>query len=380
MDIRSFLNRSNKKKRDLKSGSKENDAPKRQSEESPDVSCLDSPTSPGNVFAESLRSNECVEILMNCLKNLEKEVKELKDLASSNNANQIKGERQLLDLKDAVDFISNKLDHFESDRLEKKKIIEVSDLSEKVTYLRGKVDSITAETDRQEQYSRRNCLLIHGIPENKNENTDVLTMEVIDTMIDIKIVENNIDRTHRIGNQKKNGKPRPVIIKFVRYNDRKKVFSSKKLLKDSGVSITESLNGFRMKKLTNTRENFGFRNVWTVDVGMFYSENGSQHPKIYYNLLILTVVVLRKMEILCAILFALFSLSLFLGISESFFSHVCLHNSTLQCAITPLIICFDFKIKNYFNYSSFISLKYQGCFFKKCTETKIIILFLKFII
>ena len=271
MDIRSFLNRSNKKKRDLKSGSKENDAPKRQSEESPDVSCLDSPTSPGNVFAESLRSNECVEILMNCLKNLEKEVKELKDLASSNNANQIKGERQLLDLKDAVDFISNKLDHFESDRLEKKKIIEVSDLSEKVTYLRGKVDSITAETDRQEQYSRRNCLLIHGIPENKNENTDVLTMEVIDTMIDIKIVENNIDRTHRIGNQKKNGKPRPVIIKFVRYNDRKKVFSSKKLLKDSGVSITESLNGFRMKKLTNTRENFGFRNVWTVDVGMFYS-------------------------------------------------------------------------------------------------------------
>ena len=46
---------------------------------------------------------------MSCLKNLEKEVKELKDLASSNNANQIKGERQLLDLKEAVDFISNNL-------------------------------------------------------------------------------------------------------------------------------------------------------------------------------------------------------------------------------------------------------------------------------
>ena len=106
----------------MSSGSTEDDKPKRQREESPDVWCLESPTSPGNVFAESLKSNECFEILMNCLKNLEKEVKELKDLASSNNENQIKGERHLLDLKDAVDCISNKFDDFERDRLEREKL------------------------------------------------------------------------------------------------------------------------------------------------------------------------------------------------------------------------------------------------------------------
>ena len=203
--------------------------------------------------------------------NLEKEVKELKDLASSNNANQSKGERQLLD----------KFNNFERDRLEKEKIIK--HLKEDVTYLRGKGDDITAETDRQEQYSRKNCLLIHGIPENKNENTDVLAMEVIDTKMDIKITENDIDRAHRIGKPKNNGKPRPIILKFVRYNDRKKVFFSKKLLKISGVSITESLTAFRMKKLTNARKTFGFRNVWTVDKRIFYSESASQHPKICYN-------------------------------------------------------------------------------------------------
>ena len=121
MDIRGFLNRSNKK-RDLSSGSKEDDEPKRQREESPDVSCLESPTSPGNGFAESLKSNECVKILMNCLNNLEKEVMELKNLASSNNAKQIKSERQLLNLNDAVDFISKKFDDFERDRLEEEKL------------------------------------------------------------------------------------------------------------------------------------------------------------------------------------------------------------------------------------------------------------------
>ena len=233
------------------------------------------------MFAESLKSNECVEILMNCLKNLGKEVKKLKDLASSNNANQIKGEIQLLDLKDAVDFISNKFDDFKRNRLEKEKIIK--DLKEEVTYLRGKVDDITAGTDKQEHYSRRNCLLIHDLPESKNENTDLLAMEVIESKMDIKITNNDIGRTHRIGKPKSNGKPRPLIIKFVRCNDRKKVFSSKKLLKHSGVSTTESLTAFRIKKLTNARETLRFRNVWTVDGRIFYSENGSQHAKIYYN-------------------------------------------------------------------------------------------------
>ena len=155
-------------------------------------------------------------------------------------------------MKGAVDFVSNKFDDFERDRLEKEKIIK--DLKEEVTYVRGKVDNIKAEMGKQGQYSRRNCLLIHVIPENKNKYIDDLAMEVIGSKMDIKITANDINRTHRIRKLKNNGKPRPVIIKFVRYNDRKKVFSSKRLLKDSGVSITKSLTAFRMKKLTNARD------------------------------------------------------------------------------------------------------------------------------
>ena len=99
------------------------------------------------------------------------------DLASFNNANQIKGERQLLHLKDAVDFNFNKSDDFEIDRLEKEK--NQKRHKRRSAYLSGKVGEITAETARQRRqdaYSRRNCLLIDGIPENKNENTDVLAM------------------------------------------------------------------------------------------------------------------------------------------------------------------------------------------------------------
>ena len=86
-------------------------------------------------------------------------------------------------------------------------------------------------------------------------------MKVIETKMDIKITDTDIDRKHGIEKPKNNDKPRPVIIKFAWYNDREKVFSSKKLLKDSGVSIKENLTEFHMKKLTNARETFGFRNV-----------------------------------------------------------------------------------------------------------------------
>ena len=109
------------------------------------------------------------------------------------------------------------------------------------------------------------------------KNTDVLLIELIDTRMDIKITQNDINRTHRIGTTKTNGKQRLVIIIFVWYNDRKKVFCSKKLLTDLGVSITERLTAFGFGFT------FGFRNVWTVDRRIFYSENGSQHSKICDN-------------------------------------------------------------------------------------------------
>ena len=94
----SFLNKSNKKgiwvavQKEMNNQS--NKGKKVQ------MSWLDSPTSSGKVFAESLKLDDCVKIFMNCLINLEKEVLELKDLAWFINATQIKDERQLLNFKD----------------------------------------------------------------------------------------------------------------------------------------------------------------------------------------------------------------------------------------------------------------------------------------
>ena len=71
-----------------------------------------------------------------------------------------------------------------------------------------------------------------------------------------------IDRTHRMGNPRNTDeKPRPIIIKLVGYNDRKKIFDSKKKLKGKKIAITESLAVTRMEKLNEARERYNFKNV-----------------------------------------------------------------------------------------------------------------------
>ena len=106
MDITKFFN---SKKRDLSNNSNAKEDAKRQREESasenPNVSMLDTSKTPRNVFEESLKSEDCVKILLSCLRNLEKEVKDIHKLALSNNDNQIKGKKQLTDLSESIKFV-----------------------------------------------------------------------------------------------------------------------------------------------------------------------------------------------------------------------------------------------------------------------------------
>ena len=90
--------------------------------------------------------------------------------------------------------------------------------------------------DREEQYSWRNCLLVHGIAETNDENTGDLIFKTINQKLDVNITENEIDRSHRIGRKKDGQRPKSVIVKLTRYNTRKKVFANKRRLKGTALA------------------------------------------------------------------------------------------------------------------------------------------------
>lgn len=129
--------------------------------------------------------------------------------------------------------------------------------------------------DNLEQYGRRNCLLLHGIPEpinseesavkKSNEDTDKIAIDILNSKLGININKQDIDRSHRLGRSGKRGKPRPIIIKFVAYNKRSEVFRSKKQLKGTGITITESLTQKKQELLQTAKMNQKVKSVWTLD-------------------------------------------------------------------------------------------------------------------
>ena len=144
------------------------------------------------------------------------------------------------------------------------------------------VKNLENQLDSQEQ-SRRNCMLIHGITETQGENTDDISLRTINERLELDLTEKELDRTHRTGNPKSgNKRQRPIIVKFIRYNIRRKVFVNKKRLKNTGIPITEKLTKHRMEFLKKPKNEFGF-NVWTVDGRICYYVKVAKKVKVFFH-------------------------------------------------------------------------------------------------
>ena len=202
-------------------------------------------------------------------------------LANSNKEMQIKGDKQLIDITSSVEFLTSQFDELEKERKEKDELI--NSLQIEVSSLKVEVKNLEKNPDDQGRYSRRNCLLIHGLNKTKTKDTKEMVLDVINDKLNMEMSQVSIDRSHRLGKQKGPGqKPQAIIVKFTRYKDRHLVFRNKKLLKGSGTSVTESLTLKRVEHLKKSREQHGFADAWTLDGKIMFKGNDG-NPKVYYS-------------------------------------------------------------------------------------------------
>ena len=136
-------------------------------------------------------------------------------------------------LEKSVDFESEKYENW----IEEKAVI----LNE-ITELRA---DFARRMDDSKQYSRRSCLVVTGVPEKAEENTDDIILNIAMQKLGITLELHEIAKSHRLGTIKESedGQPkhRPVIAKFVSDRSRQKLFHQKKKLKGTGISIFENL-------------------------------------------------------------------------------------------------------------------------------------------
>lgn len=161
-------------------------------------------------------------------------------------------------------------------------------LHDQVVELRAELESLKVSTERSrdtmEQYSRRNCLRIAGVPEPDDasiENTDEIILDIA-KQCDVQLHLQDIDRSHRLKAGKptsnQNHRPRDIIVKFTSYRARNAFYWGKSSLKIcvsyKNVYINEDLTKNRADILKTARQlvknkNSNATSAWSRDGRIF---------------------------------------------------------------------------------------------------------------
>lgn len=108
-------------------------------------------------------------------------------------------------------------------------------LSEQIVSLSNKVDDL-------ENSTRRNNLLVFGMNEPENETNsslkDVIVKHIFEEKLGVKV--KSVERIHRLG-RKRNAKDRPVILRFLDFNDKINFLRHDGKLRGTAISFVRRL-------------------------------------------------------------------------------------------------------------------------------------------
>ena len=117
-------------------------------------------------------------------------------------------------------------------------------------------DRLKNEIDRLEQYGRRNCLVLKGIPPSRNEDTKGLEDTVKNILTeDLKLSSSHsmdFDKAHRIGpvfTDAKGKKQQNTIVRFKGHSSRYAAYAQRNNLRAKRIKIKPSLTNRRRKIL-----------------------------------------------------------------------------------------------------------------------------------
>ncbi|XP_078580526.1 uncharacterized protein LOC144872269 [Branchiostoma floridae x Branchiostoma japonicum] len=162
---------------------------------------------------------------------------------------------------------------------------EMSDLKrtldekdKEIDNLNARLAEVEAHANRNEQYSRKNCLLVFGIPpppSTEGENCAETIIEFTKKHLNVDMKASDIDIAHRVGRPRDGAQP--IIVKFSNYAKRSQVYMSKKQLKgkrnamDKPFVIRENLTKQNLELFNCVKRLPRVISVWTRD-GKIYAK------------------------------------------------------------------------------------------------------------
>ena len=123
--------------------------------------------------------------------------------------------------------------------------VELANLARQVKDLEKKTDELHTKNLYLEAYSRRENIKFMNVQEfttgDRREDTEQVLRDFLEQELgfgDARSVE--IQRVHRVG-KSKDGKPRPIVARFLRYQDCEKILALGRLLQGTGYQMFRDL-------------------------------------------------------------------------------------------------------------------------------------------
>lgn len=176
---------------------------------------------------------------------------------------------ELLEDEQFIERIVDKV----SDKIQEK----LQNVECRIKTLEAKMYLLEDNIIKLQQKEKANNVCVYGLSEKEKEQEHLLgyVIKTLNNKNTLNIKEEDILSCYRIGNPKlKKDKPRPVIIKFNKYELKQFLLKNTKTFKGQKLFLTEDLVSVRRNLLKEAQTKLGFKNVWPRNGFIFASYGG----------------------------------------------------------------------------------------------------------
>ena len=162
---------------------------------------------------------------------------------------------RIVELENKVELLDKKVESLEN-TVEPLKV-KINQLTDQNAVLTCAISNLKTQAEENQQYSRRNCLVLEGIALSNNETIPALEGKVVAALtkelgIEKTEIDANFDKTHRIGPIRDN--QQRTIVRFKKHSLVEKIYNKRKV--SEKISVKPSLTKYRLNTLNDVRNRF----------------------------------------------------------------------------------------------------------------------------
>ena len=159
---------------------------------------------------------------------------------------------------------------------------ELNKISEENNNIKLNMETVCRKNNDIEQYSRLESIRIHGIRETENENCKQKVCELFKEKLQIDIKPTDISKIHRLNQlHTREGKPRPIIMRFIAHYHKRHIIENRRKLKGSGYVITEDLTQVNFGVLNRAHNHESIESSWSVEGKLYAKLKTGQRIRIF---------------------------------------------------------------------------------------------------